>query len=306
MDQILDENGLHCNLLCYRVLPTSTSKGFVEFVQGASTLQAIKEPITWIDSQTENHNRGVSELRSVFRRSLAGWSIVTLLLGVGDRHEANVMITRDGRIFHIDYGWVLGRDPKFGMPLMRLTAKELLAAGGEHNAEFRTLCLEVYLCLRRHERLFSHLLLHLADSSGEFSRSELQRELNFRFLTGHSQETATKTLLEWISRSTKSIGLQTNDYARQAYHGIHEQASVSLLNLNTAASNAASWLLGNVVGRNAPVQTNVDEAYDTWVPVVSVELGLDASPSSDLSSDCAPLGLLALGDRSLSESTSWS
>eukprot|EP00392_Amoebophrya_sp_AT5.2_P010090 g10143.t1 len=49
------------------------------------------------------------------RRRLA-WSAATALvfsfvLGLGDRHQENVMITKSGVMFHIDFGFVLGEEP---------------------------------------------------------------------------------------------------------------------------------------------------------------------------------------------------
>ncbi|CAD7936411.1 unnamed protein product [Amoebophrya sp. A25] len=51
-----------------------------------------------------------------FARRRLAWSAATALvfsfvLGLGDRHQENVMITKTGVMFHIDFGFVLGEEP---------------------------------------------------------------------------------------------------------------------------------------------------------------------------------------------------
>jgi hypothetical protein len=106
MDLILRKHGMDLNILTYRVVPTGADCGFVEMIQGAETFYNIQKtnPDNLLAYFSSLGDKAVDR----FEETLAAWSIITLLLGIGDRHMNNIMARPDGTMFHIDYGYVLG------------------------------------------------------------------------------------------------------------------------------------------------------------------------------------------------------
>lgn len=87
---------------------------------------------------------------------IAGYCVFTYVMGIGDRHLDNLLLTKDGRIFHVDFAYLYGRDPKPFPPPMKLCKEMVEAMGGPSGRLFlryKWMCFEAFCILRKHARL---------------------------------------------------------------------------------------------------------------------------------------------------------
>uniref|UniRef100_A0A0D6QW47 phosphatidylinositol 3-kinase n=2 Tax=Araucaria cunninghamii TaxID=56994 RepID=A0A0D6QW47_ARACU len=141
MDRLLKLENLDLHLTPYRVLATGHDEGMLEFVPSSSLAQILSEHrsiITYLQQfhLDENGPFGITATcLETFIKSCAGYCVITYILGVGDRHLDNLLLRDDGRLFHVDFGFILGHDPKPFPPPMKLCKEMVEAMGGAESSK---------------------------------------------------------------------------------------------------------------------------------------------------------------------------
>jgi phosphatidylinositol 3-kinase len=114
---------------------------------------------------------------NTYVKSCAGYSVITYLLGVGDRHFDNLLLHQSGAFFHCGYSFILGSDPRKYLS-MRITEGMVYGMGGKDSdnyAKFLSLTGAAFLALRRPENvrvLLSVVRLMKASSLPDVSENQ--------------------------------------------------------------------------------------------------------------------------------------
>ncbi|KAK7116058.1 phosphatidylinositol 3-kinase catalytic subunit type 3-like [Littorina saxatilis] len=172
MDKLLQHEKLDLKLTPYKVLATSSKHGFVQFVDAVAMAEVLQKEGSILNflrkhAPCEGEPLGVQpEVIDNYVKSCAGYSVVTYLLGVGDRHFDNIMLSTRGKMLHIDFGYILGRDPKPMPPPMKLSKEMVEGMGGpasEQFQQFKQITYTAFLALRRKVNLFLNLFSLMVD-----------------------------------------------------------------------------------------------------------------------------------------------
>ena len=211
-------------IITYQVLPTSQNSGLIEIIPNCATLFEIEKRFTIFNYILENNRSAdlsADQLRQRFLTSCAPYCVITYLLGVGDRHLDNIMVTKTGFLFHIDYGFIIGSDPKpMTQPTMRITKGMVDAIGGpqsQYYQDFIQLSQRIHHCLRRRMPVLITMLKLLVEISPAITQSnltldKLEQELLKRFMYGESYEAAQMQLEVQISSSSQSYNEAVIDF----------------------------------------------------------------------------------------------
>nr|XP_049609969.1 phosphatidylinositol 4,5-bisphosphate 3-kinase catalytic subunit delta isoform isoform X4 [Syngnathus scovelli] len=241
MENLWKKEGLDLRMIPYGCLSTGNKMGFIEVVKSSDTIANIQRNnsnsaataafnkdalLNWLKSK--NPEDKLEQAIEEFTLSCAGYCVATYVLGIGDRHNDNIMIRETGQLFHIDFGHFLGNfKRKLGINRERVPFiltydfVHVIQQGRTNNSEkferFREYCERAYKILCRNGTLFVNLfammkaaglpelssfkdIQYLKDSLA-LGKSEEEALKNFKVKFNEALRESWKTKVNWMMHS---------------------------------------------------------------------------------------------------------
>jgi phosphatidylinositol kinase/protein kinase (PI-3 family) len=143
------------------VLSISPSSGLVEVVPDSSSIDALKKGNGCLSLARHFENTfgagsaAFDRAVSAYISSLAGYSVLSYLMNIKDRHNGNILLLRDGHIVHIDFGFFFSIAPggiTFESAPFKMTRDfhELIGANVMSNPRYRRVpcvCFCFHVCV---------------------------------------------------------------------------------------------------------------------------------------------------------------
>ena len=224
--------GLDLCMLPYGVMSTGFEEGMVEIVRHSETIGGINREAggtmsvfkpevlkNWLQAKNPTPDMFKAAVQK-FARSTAGYCVATYVFGIADRHNDNIMIREDGRLFHIDFGHILGhfkkkmgvkreRAPMIFTPQM---AHVLGGPGSEWYTLFQQSCCKGFRILRHNVDQFLALLnLTLCCDLPEVQTIDDVLWVRDHLRLDLTDEQADKYFLDLVEESLHTVSTQLMD-----------------------------------------------------------------------------------------------
>ena len=159
-------------------------------------------------------------IKRSFMMSCAGYCVATFVLGIGDRHNDNLMISKGGRFFHIDFGHFLGNfKSKYGVKRERapfvFTNAMAEALGGTESdlfCEFQETCGQALNIMRtQRDLLISLFRLMISCGIPELEQEDDILYLENKLMLRLDDAEATERFKQEITMSMNTKTTRFND-----------------------------------------------------------------------------------------------
>ncbi|KAI0982069.1 hypothetical protein GJ496_010678 [Pomphorhynchus laevis] len=163
-----------------------------------------------------------------FVASCAGYSLVCYLLQVRDRHNANILLTNEGHIIHIDFGYILDSSPGnigFEQADFKITQEYVEVMGGFNSdmyKYYKLLMMQALIAARKHKES----LILLIKSFNKWSELKCCRSKTVaerferRFLPNMTDVDIFKFIDSMVDSNVRSLTTKVYDYYQYQSCGI--------------------------------------------------------------------------------------
>ena len=230
MQTLWFESGLKVKMSLYKVLCTGNQQGMLEMVTNSETLAnihvkeggAIKQLLSkgGVKNWIEKNCNMVSPQEAIenFMLSNIAYCLATFVLGIGDRHNDNIMLKKNGELFHIDFGHFLGHF-KYKMGIKRERApfvftRQFQSVLGDDDSdmfkEFKSKLEKGYIILRNNKEVLLALLsILLCTGIPELNEKSL-RYIESSLLLKKDDKEAIEFLNKKLQESMDSVSTKLN------------------------------------------------------------------------------------------------
>ena len=234
---IFMEAGLPLYIRDYAVLVTSSDSGLIETVVDSLSIHTIKSNSgTSLRRHFEDKfvlgSREFLQAQRNFVESMAAYSVVCYLLQVKDRHNSNILIDQEGRLIHIDFGFMLSNSPggiNFETAPFKLTREilEVMDSDAEGKPSelfdyYKVLVIQGFLACRKHSEQIT-VLIDIMHKSGfpcfKAGRRALAA-LKRRFCLNKPEDQCVEHVLDLLSESLDAWRTRQYDYFQRVSNGI--------------------------------------------------------------------------------------
>ena len=231
--EVLETADLELFFKPYKVVCTEPGCGIIECVPNAISRDQLgrKTDTNLFNYFIATFGDVLSEefkvARLNFIKSLAAYSVFSFLIQIKDRHNGNILITNEGHIIHIDFGFMFESSPGGNLgfePHLKLTEEMLLIMGGDVNAApyiwFRELCVRGYLALRPFCDEVVRMVSMMLETKLPCFRGHTIEPLKSRFSPGISDKQATHLINKVIDDSLLNFRTKGYDLLQKIQNNI--------------------------------------------------------------------------------------
>jgi len=161
-----------------------------------------------------NEDKIIGDVVNRYLFSLVSYTLHSYFIGLGDRHLQNIMITNDGSIFHIDFGFILGKDAH---PIMcgdiKLNTGMLDVIGGQGSSKYESyleLCSQGTIILRKFFNIFFILLHQIQNDT--INESIIEKFIMLRFQPRQTDEAVISEIMAVIQHSNDTYADIIRDF----------------------------------------------------------------------------------------------